>query len=79
MLCGKNLETLRALFLGLETCCSRIALLCRFAELHRQLAVLGLKFLVRRFEGFAVSFQLLDAFCRRVHGRRRELDRFKDA
>ncbi len=51
----------------------------RFAKLHRQLAILGLKFLVRRFEGLAVSFQLLDVLCRRVHGRRRKLDRFKDA
>ena len=79
MLCGKALETLRALLLNLKAGCSRIALLDHFAKLHRQLAILGLKFLVRRFEGLAVSFQLLDMLCRRVHGRRRKLDRFKDA
>lgn len=78
MVGSKALEALRSLLLGLEACCAGVALLYCFTKLKRQLLNPDLKFLVRCFDGLAVSFQLLYLFCRCVHRRRRELNGFQD-
>lgn len=78
MVGSKALEALRSLLLGLEACCAGVALLYCFTKLKRQLLNPDLKFLVRCFDGLAVSFQLLYLFCRCVHRRRRELNGFQN-